>query len=88
MPIVSYFEVGTYLTPNHGHAAMFGVFGMLSLSMCLMVLRESASDEVWAGAEKWVKCAFWGLNIGLLLMVVCSLMPAGFLQIWDVFTNG
>ncbi len=29
LPIVSYFEVGTTLTPNHGHAALFGVFGML-----------------------------------------------------------
>jgi nitric oxide reductase subunit B len=29
LPIVSYFEMGTNLTPNHGHAAMFGVFGML-----------------------------------------------------------
>ena len=31
LPIVSYFEVGTLLTSNHGHAAMFGVFGMLAL---------------------------------------------------------
>lgn len=88
MPIVSYFEVGTYLTSNHGHAAMFGVFGMLSLALCLMVLRESASDEVWAKAEKWIKCSFWGLNIGLMLMLVLSLMPAGFLQLWDVFSSG
>ncbi len=36
MPIVSYFEVGTYLTSNHGHAAMFGVFGMLSLALCFI----------------------------------------------------
>lgn len=33
MPIVSYFEVGNYLTPNHGHASMFGVFGMLALAL-------------------------------------------------------
>ena len=30
MPIVSYFEMGTNLTPNHSHAAMMGVFGMLT----------------------------------------------------------
>jgi nitric oxide reductase subunit B len=30
MPIVSYFEMGTNLTPNHSHAAMMGVFGMLA----------------------------------------------------------
>ena len=28
LPIVSYYEVGTQLTPNHGHAAMMGVFGI------------------------------------------------------------
>jgi nitric oxide reductase subunit B len=28
-PIVSCFEMGTTLTANHAHAAMFGVFGML-----------------------------------------------------------
>ena len=33
MPIVSYFEVGTMLTPNHGHAAMMGVFGMLAMAL-------------------------------------------------------
>lgn len=88
MPIVSYFEVGTYLTPNHGHASMFGVFGMLSLALCLLVLRQSCNDEVWAKNEKWIKCSFWGFNIGLFLMLVCSLMPGGFLQLWDVVTNG
>ena len=36
MPIVSYFEVGTMLTPNHAHAAFMGVFGMLAVA--LMVL--------------------------------------------------
>ena len=88
MPIVSYFEIGTYLTPNHGHAAMFGVFGMLSLALCLMVLRESCSDEVWNKNQKWIKCSFWGFNIGLMLMLLCSLLPAGFLQLWDVLANG
>ncbi|MFZ0706376.1 MAG: cbb3-type cytochrome c oxidase subunit I, partial [Candidatus Korobacteraceae bacterium] len=27
LPIVSYYEIGTALTPNHGHAAMMGVYG-------------------------------------------------------------
>ena len=31
LPIVSYFETGTLLTVNHGHAAMVGVFGMLGI---------------------------------------------------------
>ncbi len=88
MPIVSYFEVGTYLTPNHGHAAMFGVFGMLSLSLCVFILREVSSDEGWKKIEKYIRVAFWGLNIGLCMMIVMSLLPSGFLQIQDSIQNG
>src|SRR3546814_13276120 len=32
LPIVSYYETGTLLTPNHGHAALMGVFGMLAIA--------------------------------------------------------
>lgn len=88
MPIVSYFEVGTYLTPNHGHAAMFGVFGMLSLSLCVFILREVSSDNNWMKVEKYIKVSFWGLNIGLTMMIVMSLLPSGFAQVWDSMQNG
>jgi len=40
LPIVSYFEVGTMLTPNHGHAAMMGVFGMLAMALLVFALRQ------------------------------------------------
>ena len=43
-PIVSYFEIGTTLTPNHGHAAMFGVFGMLGLGVLVFCLRAIQCD--------------------------------------------
>lgn len=88
MPIVSYYELGTYLTPTHGHAAMFGVFGFLSLGLCVYVLRRNCTDGQWARVTPWLKCSFWGLNIGLAMMIVFSLLPAGFVQIWDSFSNG
>lgn len=88
MPIVSYFEMGTTLTLNHGHAAMFGVFGMLALAVLVFCLRAMQSDEVWVKTQKLVKLGFWGLNVGLALMVVTDLFPAGVLQLWDVLTNG
>ena len=87
-PIVSYFEIGTTLTANHGHAAMFGVFGMLALGVLVFVLRSMQSDETWATTEKLVRFGFWGLNAGLALMVVLDLFPAGVLQLWDVLNNG
>lgn len=88
LPIVSYYEVGTLLTPNHGHAAMMGVFGMLAIALMVFVLRQTCSDERWPGIEKYVRVAFWGTNIGLLMMVAMSLFPGGVLQVWDVVQHG
>lgn len=88
LPIVSYFEVGTVLTPNHGHAALFGVFGMLALAVVIFGLRALASDAAWSRAERLVRIGFWGLNVGLALMIVLDLFPAGVLQLWDSIANG
>ena len=88
LPIVSYFEVGTVLTPNHGHAALFGVFGMLALAVVIFGLRALASETAWARVERLIRLAFWGLNVGLALMIVLDLFPAGVLQLWDVIANG
>jgi nitric oxide reductase subunit B len=88
LPVVSYFEVGTTLTANHGHAAMFGVFGMLALAVVVYCLRALQSDASWAKVEGLVKTGFWGLNAGLALMVVLDLFPAGVLQLWDSLANG
>lgn len=87
-PIVSYYEVGTILTPNHGHAAMMGVFGMLGAGLMMFVLRETVSEARWASLEKYVRISFWGLNVGLAMMVVFSLFPGGVMQVYDVIQNG
>ena len=88
MPIVSYFEMGTNLTPNHGHAAMMGVFGMLGVALMVFVLREATDEATWRRCEKFVRCGFFGLNIGLAMMVTLSLFPSGVLQLKDVLENG
>jgi nitric oxide reductase subunit B len=88
MPIVSYFEMGTNLTPNHGHAAMMGVFGMLGVALMVFVLRETTDEAAWPRLSRYVRCGFWGLNIGLAMMVVFSLFPSGVLQVRDVLENG
>ena len=80
---VSYFDVGTILKPNHAHAAMMGVFGMLAIALMVFVLRQTSSDAQWPGIEKYVRCAFWGTNVGLALMIVMSLLPGGRLQLGD-----
>jgi nitric oxide reductase subunit B len=88
LPIVSYFEVGTLLTPNHGHAAMMGVFGMFAISFMVFAIRQASSDEEWSSLEKYVRVSFWGLNVGLALMVITNLFPGGVLQFLDVLRNG
>ena len=39
LPIVSYYEIGTQFTANHGHGAMMGVYGMLAIGFFMFVAR-------------------------------------------------
>lgn len=87
LPVVSFYEVGTILTSNHGHTAMMGVFGMLALALMVLAFRQVLDDRQWQCVEKYVRVSFWGLNIGLAMMVILSLFPGGVLQLWDVLTN-
>jgi nitric oxide reductase subunit B len=67
---------------------MFGVFGMLALAVLVFCLRSMQTDAVWEGTAKLVRVGFWGLNVGLALMVLSDLFPAGVLQLWDSLNNG
>jgi nitric oxide reductase subunit B len=88
LPVISFYEVGTILTTNHGHTAMMGVFGMLALALMVIAFRQVLDDRQWQRVEKLVRVSFWGLNIGLALMVMLNLFPGGIVQLWDVLTNG
>jgi nitric oxide reductase subunit B len=88
LPVVSYFEVGTLLTTNHGHAAMMGVFGMLAMALMVFALRQTLPDAAWNRVQKYVRVSFWGLNLGLALMVLLNLFPGGIVQFQDVLENG
>ncbi|WP_323677889.1 cbb3-type cytochrome c oxidase subunit I [Halorubellus sp. PRR65] len=86
LPLVNYFEHGTYLTVAHAHAAMFGAFGFLALGMATYMLRLSVDPARWVGRR--IRWAFWLWNAGLAIMVVVSLLPVGFLQLETAFTEG
>ncbi len=88
LPVVSYYEAGTNLTPNHGHAALMGVFGMLGLALLVFALRQVSTDAHWNRIEKYVRISFWGVNIGLAGMVILQLFPSGVFQFLDVINNG
>jgi nitric oxide reductase subunit B len=86
LPIVNYYEHGTYLTANHGHTALFGVYGMLSVSLLLFTWRGLVDSKYWS--DRLLKVAFWGFNGGLFLMSMVALLPVGLLQVRDSFTYG
>ena len=88
MPIVSYFEVGTILTPNHAHASFMGVFGLLGVALLVFACREIVDEDSWVRIEKWARVSFWGLNLGLASMITFNLFPAGVMQLYDVLQNG
>ena len=86
LPIVSYYEIGTALTANHGHAAMMGVYGMLALGLALFCLRYLIPADKWP--EKWAKICFWSTNIGLAWMCFATLLPLGILQLYESVNDG
>ncbi|HHV84675.1 MAG TPA: nitric-oxide reductase large subunit [Petrimonas sp.] len=85
-PIALYYMQGLNTTPVHGHAALFGVYGMLGIGLMLFVLRSMYRKQKWN--DKLIKFTFWTLNIGLLLMVVVSLLPVGLMQTFASVNHG
>jgi nitric oxide reductase subunit B len=85
LPIINYYEHGTYLTVGHAHAAMFGAFGFLALGMVTYMLRISIEPDRWDAS--WLRWAFWCWNVGLALMVFVSVLPVGFFQLEVAFTE-
>jgi nitric oxide reductase subunit B len=86
LPIISYFQSGTYLTVAHAHGAMFGAFGFLAMGMAVYILRVTTRVERWS--ERRLRWSFWLCNIGLALMLFLSLLPVGFLQLEVAFADG
>ena len=86
LPIVSYYEIGTALTANHGHAAMMGVYGMLAVGLALFCLRYMVPEDRWS--DRAAKLSFWSLNIGLAWMVFATLFPLGILQLYHSVSVG
>jgi len=85
-PIALYYMQGLNTTANHGHAALFGVYGMLGLGLMLYCMRGLTDVAMWN--QKWLKTAFWSLNIGIAMMTFLSLLPQGILQTYASIEHG
>ena len=77
-PIALYYMQGMNLTANHGHAALFGVYGMLGLGLTLYCMRGLTNLDHWN--HNLLKISFWSLNIGMAMMTFLSLLPQGIVQ--------
>ena len=85
-PIALYYMQGLNTTPLHGHAALFGVYGMLGIGLMLLCLRVLVPGVEWK--DGLLKFSFWTLNGGLLAMCVLSLLPVGLMQTWASVEHG
>ncbi|MES6424456.1 cbb3-type cytochrome c oxidase subunit I, partial [Cutibacterium acnes] len=70
----------------HGHAALMGVYGMLAVAAVLFCTRYLMVEDAWS--NRLAATSFWGLNIGLLLMLVLNIFPAGVIQMVESYQNG
>jgi nitric oxide reductase subunit B len=85
-PLALYYMQGLNTTATHAHAALFGVYGMLGIGLMLFCLRGLTEHKIWN--EKWLKLSFWSFNIGLVMMLLMSLLPAGIWQTINSYTHG
>ncbi len=86
-PIALYYMQGLNTTPLHGHAALFGVYGMLGIGLMLVCLRVLIPGR---RMERRACCGSrsGALNGGLMAMCVLSLLPVGLMQTWASVEHG
>jgi nitric oxide reductase subunit B len=84
-PLALYYMQGLNTTATHGHAALFGVYGLLGLGLMLYCMRGLTDPAKWS--QKLLKTSFWCLNIGLAMMVFLSLLPQGLVQSYASFSK-
>jgi nitric oxide reductase subunit B len=85
-PVALFYLQGLNTTPVHAHAALFGVYGFLALGFTLLVLRYIRPHLIFN--ETLMRIGFWGLNAGLALMIVASLLPIGLFQFYASVSTG
>jgi len=85
-PASLYYVQGLNMTAAHGHAALFGVYGMLGIGLMLFCLRGLYARGLHL--DRILKPAYWALNGGLAMMVFLSILPAGIYQAWASIDKG
>jgi len=69
-PTINYYSHGTYLTMPHGHVALLGAFGYISIAFIYMAARTNSLAKGLVWDNKLSKLGFWILTIGTILYAI------------------
>lgn len=73
-PTINYYAHGTYLIMPHGHVALLGAFGYISLAFMYLVARSNAMAKNLVWDEKWSRIGFWMVTIGVCIYVIPTMV--------------
>jgi len=73
-PTINYYSHGTYLIMPHGHAALLGAFGYISIAFLYLVVRGNAMAKGLQWDEKWSRIGFWLVTVGVVLYAIPTLV--------------
>jgi nitric oxide reductase subunit B len=69
-PTIDYYGHGTYIIMSHGHVALLGAFGYISLAFLYMTARTNSLANGLEWNEKLSKWGFWLLTLGVLIYAI------------------
>lgn len=69
-PTISYYSHGTYLIMPHGHVALLGAFGFISIAFIYLASRANSLANNLEWDNKLSNIGFWVLTIGALLFTI------------------
>ena len=70
LPIVNYYEHGTYFGMAHGHVALLGAFGYISIAFLYFIVRANALAKGLQWDEKISNLGFWLTTAGIFLFAI------------------
>ncbi len=70
LPVINYYEHGTYFGMAHGHVALLGAFGYISIAFLYFIVRANALAKGLHWDEKLSKLGFWLVTTGIVLFAI------------------
>ena len=86
-PTIDYYAHGTYLIMPHGHTALLGAFGYISLAFLYMTARAHSLANGLEWKTKISKWGFWILTIGVIIFALPTYI-VGIEQAQTAFEKG